>query len=437
MRLNRAVIQKGLERQLVYYWFEGRGRQMTGDFAAKFATIADSLTLGRTDGGLVRVITPIGADGVAAADARLRRFLAASVDAPAPLHPGMTPRFACPTPHSTRHSTLGPTPARFGAPAPDAPPLVSILVISYNTRAMTLDCLASVVAETTVPYELIVLDNASPDGSAAAIAEAFPGHPADREPARTSASPRATTSPPARPAASTSCSSTPTPWCSTGRSTASSPSPSARPEARIWGGRTLNGDGSLNPTSVFGRLTLWSLFCRASGLALIFRRSAFFNPEEIGDWDRGERARGRRGAGQLLPDPPRPLGGARRLRSRPSSCTARRRTSACAPRARGARPRMTPEATIVHFHGASSRRADREIMTLKATATVIRRHFPAWQRPLGLFLLGVWPWSRMVSGDALARLSGRPRFAEAARLWGAVWRARADWRRGYPPVGPS
>ena len=34
--LNRAVIQKGLDRQLVYYWFEGRGRQMTDDFAAKF-----------------------------------------------------------------------------------------------------------------------------------------------------------------------------------------------------------------------------------------------------------------------------------------------------------------------------------------------------------------------------------------------------------------
>jgi exosortase D (VPLPA-CTERM-specific) len=80
VRLNRAVIQKGLERQLVYYWFEGRGRQFTGDFAARFANIADSLRLGRTDGGLVRVITPIGEDGVAAADARLRRFLAASVD---------------------------------------------------------------------------------------------------------------------------------------------------------------------------------------------------------------------------------------------------------------------------------------------------------------------------------------------------------------------
>lgn len=84
LALNRVVIQKGLDRQLVYYWFEGRGRHITNDFAAKFYTMADSVTRGRTDGGLVRVITPIGADGTgdgetgggeAAADARLQRFL--------------------------------------------------------------------------------------------------------------------------------------------------------------------------------------------------------------------------------------------------------------------------------------------------------------------------------------------------------------------------
>ena len=80
VRLNRAVIQKGLDRQLVYYWFEGRGRRLTNDFAAKFHTLADSLTRGRTDGGLVRLITPIGAGGEAAAEARLQAFLAATVD---------------------------------------------------------------------------------------------------------------------------------------------------------------------------------------------------------------------------------------------------------------------------------------------------------------------------------------------------------------------
>ncbi len=78
--VNRAVIQKGMERQLVYYWFEGRGRRMTSDFAAKVYTVADSLTRGRTDGGLVRVITPIGAGGEAAAEARLAGFLEASLE---------------------------------------------------------------------------------------------------------------------------------------------------------------------------------------------------------------------------------------------------------------------------------------------------------------------------------------------------------------------
>jgi exosortase D (VPLPA-CTERM-specific) len=80
LTVNRALIQKGLEQQLVYYWFEGRGRQITNDFAAKFLMTADRATTGRSDGGLVRVITPIGEDGEAAADARLQRFLVATVD---------------------------------------------------------------------------------------------------------------------------------------------------------------------------------------------------------------------------------------------------------------------------------------------------------------------------------------------------------------------
>ena len=78
-RANRAVIRKDLETQLVYYWFETGGRRLTNDFAVKFYTVADGLLRGRTDGALVRVITPIGPDGAAAAEARLARFLEASL----------------------------------------------------------------------------------------------------------------------------------------------------------------------------------------------------------------------------------------------------------------------------------------------------------------------------------------------------------------------
>jgi EpsI family protein len=75
--VNRAVIQKELSYQLVYYWFEQRGRRMTNDFAAKMTVIYDSLTLGRTDGALVRFVTPIGSDETEAdADARLQRLMA-------------------------------------------------------------------------------------------------------------------------------------------------------------------------------------------------------------------------------------------------------------------------------------------------------------------------------------------------------------------------
>ena len=96
---------------------------------------------------------------------------------------------------------------------------------------------------------------------------------------------------------------------------------------------------------------------------------------------------------------------------------------------------MTPEATIIHYAGQSSRkRSDKEILVFKAKATMIRRHFPAWQQPFARFLLGLWPWSRMASGDLLARLTGRRRFAEAAAHWRAVWERAGELAEpGYSP----
>ena len=76
MTVNRAIIQKGTNRQLVYYWFEQRGRSLTSDYAAKAYTVLNSITRDRTDGALVRLITPIGAnEAAAAADNRLLGFL--------------------------------------------------------------------------------------------------------------------------------------------------------------------------------------------------------------------------------------------------------------------------------------------------------------------------------------------------------------------------
>jgi len=74
--VNRAVIQKGLSEQLVYYWFEQRGKRMTNDFKAKMSVVYDSLTIDRTDGAIVRYITPIRQnEPEGAADERLQRLM--------------------------------------------------------------------------------------------------------------------------------------------------------------------------------------------------------------------------------------------------------------------------------------------------------------------------------------------------------------------------
>ena len=73
--LNRAVIQKGTEQQLVYYWFEQRGKRMTNDFSIKLAVLKDSWLEGRKDGALVRFVTTIDNGNVEAADQRLQDMM--------------------------------------------------------------------------------------------------------------------------------------------------------------------------------------------------------------------------------------------------------------------------------------------------------------------------------------------------------------------------
>lgn len=75
LSVNRAIIQKGQSKQLVYYWFEQRGRHVTSDYWAKAYTVWDSINRSRSDGALVRVVTPIEGEGVDAADKRLNDFL--------------------------------------------------------------------------------------------------------------------------------------------------------------------------------------------------------------------------------------------------------------------------------------------------------------------------------------------------------------------------
>ena len=70
---NRYVIEKQGRQQLVLYWFQGRGRTVSSEYANKFHLVLDAMRLGRTDGSLVRITTPIIA-GERVADEVATRF---------------------------------------------------------------------------------------------------------------------------------------------------------------------------------------------------------------------------------------------------------------------------------------------------------------------------------------------------------------------------
>lgn len=77
LRVNRVEIALGTHKQLVYYWFQQRGRVITNEYAAKWFLFWDSLLQRRTDGALVRLITPMNAGEAAdRGDARLAEFAA-------------------------------------------------------------------------------------------------------------------------------------------------------------------------------------------------------------------------------------------------------------------------------------------------------------------------------------------------------------------------
>jgi EpsI family protein len=73
---NRAIVEQNGQRQLVYYWYDERGRQIANEYLSKAYLLYDALTRNRSDGALVRLTTIIRpSEFESDADARLRLFI--------------------------------------------------------------------------------------------------------------------------------------------------------------------------------------------------------------------------------------------------------------------------------------------------------------------------------------------------------------------------
>jgi exosortase D (VPLPA-CTERM-specific) len=85
---NRVVIEKQHLRQIVYYWFEERGRHIAKESSLKYYALRDALLARRSDGALVRVSVPVYGGDAAAADRRAMKLVADSAPLLASYVPG-------------------------------------------------------------------------------------------------------------------------------------------------------------------------------------------------------------------------------------------------------------------------------------------------------------------------------------------------------------
>jgi N-acetylglucosaminyl-diphospho-decaprenol L-rhamnosyltransferase len=309
-----------------------------------------------------------------------------------------------------------------------ARPALTVQIVSYNTRALTLRCLETLTAATAEPMRVVLLDNASDDGSADAVAAAFPQVELIRSPdnlgfARANNVIADTVTSGWLLLLNTDTEVLP------GSIDALMAFARAHPENGIYGGRTIFPDGSLNPGSCYDRLTPWSAFCHATGLVAAFRGSRLFNGEHIAGWPRDSVRPVDIVSGCFFLIPTalwHELGG-----FDPRFFMYGEEVDLChRARARGWQPIVTPEATIVHLGGASrSTAASKRIQVARSRASIVALHWPPVWRPWGRAMLWLWAASRYAGSLALAGL-GQP---EPRRLWSEVWARRRDWLRGWQP----
>jgi N-acetylglucosaminyl-diphospho-decaprenol L-rhamnosyltransferase len=307
----------------------------------------------------------------------------------------------------------------------------SVVIVSYNTRELTLRCLDRLHASRTgtVDFDVIVVDNASQDGSAQAIAERHPavtvirlaenvgwGRGVNRGAMASDAEYLLLLNPDTEPV---------------GDVVAELVRFARRhPEHKLYTGRTLTADGTDDGYSCWGLPSLWSCFTYASGLSTAFKGRRWANPEGLPGYDRRTVREVPAVSGCLLLVERAffaELGGFDPqffLYSEDIDLSRRARDL-------GARPVVNPDAAVVHVGGASSSSVGQRVKILRGKATYLRRHFsPARARLGGALLAGG------VGLRALASAMGAagPRAGGSRVDWRAIWRERRAWLAGWPPV---
>lgn len=307
---------------------------------------------------------------------------------------------------------------------------VSIIVISYNTKDETLKCLSSIHDQTKeIKYEVIVVDNASADGSPEAIVTEFPRFDLVSLDENIGFG-RANNVAAERARGKYLLLLNPDTIVLDGAIQKLYAFAEADGGRGIYGGRSVFPDGSINPVTCRRRETVWSMTSLALGLPHLFKGSSFFNPETYGSFrqDRVKEVDIVSGCFFLIErelfeslhgfDPVFFMYG-----EEVDLCIRAKKS--------GRHCLFTPDATIIHYGGASEKVfADKMVKLLSAQATNIRRHWPSHRSWLGLALLELWILRRWIQSSVMALFSsGEAR--QKAKEFKKVWNLRSRWIEGF------
>ncbi len=303
---------------------------------------------------------------------------------------------------------------------------LSIIIVSYNTRKLTLECLRSIYRETTgIDHEIIVVDNDSKDGSAAAVEGVYPGVTLLALKDNVGFAQGVNIG--ARHAKGRSLLLlNPDVVVLDGAIQKLWSFAEEKLWAGIYGGRTLYSDGSLNPSSCWRRPTVWSVFCYGAGLTTFFRRTKIFDGESYGSWER---------------DTVRPVdivSGCFLLIKRslwkklggfdPSFYMYGEEADLCI-RAKklGYQPIINPSATIIHYGSSSERKyAEKMIRQFRSKILLMQRHWDSRLASVGALMYGLGAFGRATIYKAL-QVVGSESIDKKGRDWREIWNRRAEW----------
>lgn len=308
---------------------------------------------------------------------------------------------------------------------------VSALIVTYHCREAARACLESLYEHAgDVALEVIVIDNASGDGTVEMVREEFP-QARLLALAENVGFARAVNVAAEEARGEHLLLLNPDTEVHEGMLTAFLAFDAGLSEPAICGGRTLRPDGSLDPGSCWGAPTLWSLFCFATALSSAFKGTRIFDPESLGGWKRDSVRDVDIVTGCLLFVPKElwlDLGGfdPRFFVYGEDADLALRAAAA------GVRRVITPDAVVTHEVGVSSAtRPDKLILLFRGKVTLLRKHWGPVKSRLGVALVAGGVGLRAVQARLLGRGGG------VASGWPALWRARSEWLPGFEPVGTT